>query len=44
MIMFAVILGFPAVPWVIVGAIKLLQAYQTIREAFEFVAGVKTAQ
>lgn len=41
MIMYAVILGFPAVLLLIVGAIKLVQSYREIRDAFAFMGGGK---
>lgn len=39
MIMFAVILGFPAVPVLILGAIRARKEYCAIRDAIGFIRG-----
>lgn len=40
MIMFAVILGFPSVPLLILGAIRVRREYLIIRDTIEFIKGV----
>jgi hypothetical protein len=39
MIMFAVILGFPAVPLLIMGAIRARREYLALRNAIDFIRG-----
>lgn len=44
MIMFAVILGFPAVPVLIVGLLWLMRQCRDIRDHLEFAGGAKRAE
>ena len=38
--MFAVILGFPAIPLLIVGAIRVRQEYRAICDTIDFIRGI----
>ncbi|MGV3511902.1 MAG: hypothetical protein ACO1OX_07840 [Novosphingobium sp.] len=40
MIMVAIIIGFPAVPWLMVGAIWLVRQYRAIRDQLQFAGGM----
>lgn len=44
MIMFAVILGFPAATLLIVGVLWLMRQYRDIRDHLEFAGGAKRAE
>lgn len=39
MIMFAVILGFPAIPLLIIAAIRVRQEFRAIRYTIDFIRG-----